>query len=47
MGIYFDKSIEFFVIYIVILKVGIVYNGMKNKKIMYVNILVVLVFLNF
>lgn len=38
MGIYFDKSIEFFVIYIVILKVGIVYNGMKNKIIMYVNI---------
>lgn len=39
MGIYFDKSIEFFVIYIVILKVGIVYNGMKNKIIMYVNII--------
>lgn len=38
MGIYLDKSIEFSVTYIAILKAGIVYNGMKNKIIMHANI---------
>lgn len=38
VGIYLDKSIEFSVTYIAILKAGIVYNGMKNKIIMHANI---------
>lgn len=40
VGIYLDKSIEFSVTYIAILKAGTVYNGMKNEipVIMHANI---------